>query len=407
MKIRENTFVAQPLLLKSRVQHYAWGSRGDEAIIPRLLGEPADPDKPYAELWMGAHPKAPSMALYNGKWIPLNELIKAYPRPILGDAVATRFGELPFLFKVLSAGEPLSIQAHPSKEQANVLHEKDPLNYPDDNHKPEIAIALDRLTALVGFGKKVELVELLKRHSEITDFLGGETVAAFLQEQNEAQAIRLLYQHYLQAVVEEPARLEEAAGRLKRKISSLTSIDEKEALFISMTEKYGLRDIGLFSIFFLNLLHLKAGEAVFLGAGIPHAYVKGNIVECMANSDNVVRAGLTPKFQDVNALMEILDYGCQPVVFRDVDPDDTLSYHVHADEFCVSRRVLMPGKGFATDSRTVVLLFLVKGEAAVKYSLNEKIEWQKGQALLIPAAVGRVIVEAKRQVLFYEVVVPL
>ena len=143
----------RPFKLISKIQYYDWGTKNAAAFIPSFLGIPAEKDRPYAELWIGAHPTAPSEILLNGQPVPLDKAIESAPREILGEDVARRFGgKLPFLLKVLSAGAPLSIQTHPNKEQAHRLHAKDPAHYPDDNHKPEIAIALDGLTAIAGFG---------------------------------------------------------------------------------------------------------------------------------------------------------------------------------------------------------------------------------------------------------------
>ena len=146
-------FETRPFRLLNKIQHYAWGARNEQAFIAKLLQLEVEKDKPYAELWMGTHPNAPSAVEINDQEkIPLDRFIKQFPKEVLGQKVIERFGvQLPFLFKVLSAGEALSIQAHPNKEQAAMLHQRDPEHYPDDNHKPEIAIALDQLTALVGF----------------------------------------------------------------------------------------------------------------------------------------------------------------------------------------------------------------------------------------------------------------
>ena len=135
---------ARPYRLHNQIQHYAWGTRDNDAFIPHLLQFDPEPGVPYAELWIGTHPKAPSQVeLPDGSMMLLHDWIAQEPRAALGKAVHARFGGLPFLFKVLSAAQSLSIQAHPNKAQAETLHEQDPAHYPDDNHKPEIAIALD------------------------------------------------------------------------------------------------------------------------------------------------------------------------------------------------------------------------------------------------------------------------
>ena len=169
-----NGFKIRPYILKNTIQHYTWGTKNNNAFIPRLLDLDIknEPDKPYAELWIGIHPKAPSLVEYNQDAIPLNQLISKYPKEILGSNCADKFdNQLPFLLKVLSAGEALSIQAHPNKGQAEMLHAKDQKNYPDKNHKPEIAIALDSLTALVGFRAYEEWVEVLHEYPEMKQIL--------------------------------------------------------------------------------------------------------------------------------------------------------------------------------------------------------------------------------------------
>ncbi|HEY3342559.1 MAG TPA: mannose-6-phosphate isomerase, class I, partial [Anaerolineae bacterium] len=148
---RTQSISARPYLMHNQVQHYEWGTHDGDAYIPQLLGITPQAGQPYAELWMGAHPKAPSTVVVDGHDIPLDQWIAAHAQELLGHAVAARFDNgLPFLLKVLAAGEALSIQAHPNKAQARLLRASDPAHYPDDNHKPEIAIAIDSLTAVMG-----------------------------------------------------------------------------------------------------------------------------------------------------------------------------------------------------------------------------------------------------------------
>ena len=172
----------QPYRLRNTIQHYAWGTSGLDAFIPRLLGIAPEPDTTYAELWLGAHPKAPSQVMVEDAGeqvlIPLDQWVAQYPAAILGERIANRFnGQLPFLTKVLSAGAPLSIQAHPDKSQAERLHALDPEHYADDNHKPEIAVALDGLAALMGFKPSSEILRTLQLYPELADFLGDVLLA--------------------------------------------------------------------------------------------------------------------------------------------------------------------------------------------------------------------------------------
>uniref|UniRef100_A0A2K5N384 Mannose-6-phosphate isomerase n=1 Tax=Cercocebus atys TaxID=9531 RepID=A0A2K5N384_CERAT len=245
--------------LSCAVQHYAWGKMGSNSEVARLLAS-SDPlaqiaeDKPYAELWMGTHPRGDAKIFDNrisqktlGQWIAENQ-------DSLGSKVKDTFnGNLPFLFKVLSVETPLSIQAHPNKELAEKLHLQAPQHYPDANHKPEMAIALTPFQGLCGFRPVEEIVTFLKM----------------------------------------------AAGNNMEDIFG--------ELLLQLHQQYP-GDIGCFAIYFLNLLNLKPGEAMFLEANVPHAYLKGDCVECMACSDNTVRAGLTPKFIDVPTLCEMLSY---------------------------------------------------------------------------------------------------
>ncbi|MBU2508197.1 MAG: mannose-6-phosphate isomerase, class I, partial [Bacteroidetes bacterium] len=149
----------RPYKLINQIQNYSWGTKNGSAFIPKLIGFPPESNISYAELWMGAHKSASSKIIVGDRELFLSDAIEKYPNQILGKSVVEKFGKtLPFLFKVLSAGEPLSIQAHPNKRQARVLHKRDPVNYPDENHKPEIAVAIDKLEALVGFRPLQEIL---------------------------------------------------------------------------------------------------------------------------------------------------------------------------------------------------------------------------------------------------------
>ncbi|MBN1874393.1 MAG: mannose-6-phosphate isomerase, class I, partial [Anaerolineae bacterium] len=340
-------FEARPCRLRNTIQHYDWGARDKEAFIAHFLGMQPEPGVPYAELWMGTHPKAPSVIQVDDTTtVSLRDFIAQHPQETLGDAVAGAFeGTLPFLFKVLSTQEALSIQTHPSKEQARVLHARDPENYPDANHKPEIAIALDGLTALMGFKNFAATLATLETYPEIADFIAtafpnGATPLRALRAVERADKItqQAITQQVYQTLIERSARdataLNRALNQLHTRLSSMNALTEEERLFIELRHQYTGADVGLFLLFLLNLIHLKQGEAVFTLPGIPHAYLKGNIIECMANSDNVARAGLTPKFKDAPTLLEILDYEAQPrfIIPERVNETEVV-YHTPVPEF--------------------------------------------------------------------------
>lgn len=406
-------FKPRPYLLKGAVQHYAWGTKNDKAFIPQLIGYKPLMDKSYAELWMGTHSKAPAAVFVDDQWIPLDQLINKFPYEILGKTVCNIFNKkLPFLFKILSVGEPLSIQAHPNKQQAIELHSKDPLNYPDDNHKPEIAIALDELTALAGFKSYNQLLETLKDYPEIRTFIGSEIVyklktASDISEKGLKPLIKEMYSSLMIKSQSHDTELMEAIdelhGRIMKKNRPLT---DAEDLFLTLLKTYPGSDPGLFVLFLLNLVHLKAGQGLFLKAGVPHAYIKGNIVECMANSDNVVRAGLTPKFQDIDTLIEILTYKTTPLkIINGIRKHKEMTYPANVAEFSVSCIDIKKSHKLKQVCKAVQILLVTKGE--IKLSCNQQEHaYKKGHSILIPAVLEKYKIMAEQDASIFKVTVP-
>lgn len=403
---------ARPYLLTNSIQHYAWGTTNEAAFIPKFLGRPVEPDTPYAELWIGAHPKAPSHVLADGKTIAINEWISRFPERLLGQRVAEQFDNLPFLFKVLSAGQALSIQTHPNKKQAEILHAKDPEHYPDDNHKPEIAIALDHLTALVGFKTLPELQNMLEDYPEISVLMGlhtSEAIDHFFNDQpdqTESQILQLFYTSLLQKSLNAPDQLLQAINALRKRLQFEYALTEADELFLELSEIYTDADIGLFSLYAFNLVHLEKGEGVFLEAGIPHAYVKGNIVECMANSDNVVRAGLTPKFKDIQTLIDIVQYkpGKLPI-FKDDFKQDAYTYQTPVPEFVVTRRSLNKGKSLKIADASMHMVLVLEGKAELTWPDGSAV-YSQGDVVFIPACLPEYQWKAEAPLMLYEVRVP-
>jgi len=410
MKIRP-----RPYRLINQIQHYAWGARGAAAFIPRLLNIPAEPGQPYAELWIGAHPKAPSEVVIEGARVPLDRLIAAHSREILGETVAMAFGErLPFLFKVLSAAEALSIQVHPNKAQAIALHKRDPAHYPDANHKPEIAIALDSLTLLAGFKPFAEIAATLAAVPALADFTGAaaERLRA-AQRPTPAEAAELvgeLYATLLRRSLTDQEALAVAVSRHARQLREAgRPLGEIEERFLALREKYGDDDVGLFSLFLLNLVHLQRGEALFTPAGVPHAYLEGNLIECMANSDNVVRAGLTPKFRDVETLVEILAPAPgRPAILRPSPDAQETVYHTPASEFEVSRWELRSGQSRrVTTSGGPEVYLVTRGSIQLRWGTNgETATFGQGESFLVPAVMGIFEILAQGHTEIFRVVAP-
>lgn len=402
-----NDFLARPFLLHNSIQPHPWGERGKEAYIPRLLGLDVESEMtPFAELWIGTHPTAPSkVVMESGEEMLLSELIDKYPTEILGKSVRDRFnGQLPFLLKVLSAREILSIQMHPNKEQAVELHQQDPKNYPDANHKPEIAIALDSLTALAGLIEDQEAQVVMKIYPELGTVLSYDPD---LRPSAEA-----LFKKLLQTAEQDPARIvgaiEKIHQRLLRKPTFLRL--RKEKTFLDYVGQYP-GDVGLLTIFLLKLQTFARNQAIFTPPDIPHAYVRGNIIECMASSDNVVRVGLTNKYKDIRSLLKILDARQKPTFFRRGLNFFKQTYPVPISEYRVTRQLLMPGQNIVDRSNGSLRVFLVtKGRLQLEWQVKDKMsrcELQKGQSVLIPAILDQLVLRSSHLGEYFKVDIPI
>ncbi|MCX3063909.1 mannose-6-phosphate isomerase, class I [Streptomyces beihaiensis] len=331
--------------LTNTVRPYAWGST---TAIAHLIG--AEPTgEPQAEMWMGAHPGAPSRTERG----PLDEVIAADPQRELGAAAVTKFGpRLPFLLKILAAGAPLSLQVHPDLDQAEQGYADEerrgvPLtapdrNYKDANHKPELICALTEFDGLCGFRAPEDAARLLED-------LGVDSLkpyADLLRAHPEEAALREVLTAVLTA---DPAAM-------KQTVADATAAAQRAG---GDYEPYaGLAhhfpgDPGVIAAMLLNHVRLGPGEALFLGAGVPHAYLDGLGVEIMANSDNVLRCGLTPKHVDVPELLRVVRFeATDPDVLRpEASPDGEEVYDTPIDEFRLSRHVLPEG-GAAHDLTT-------------------------------------------------------
>ncbi|MCL5995738.1 MAG: mannose-6-phosphate isomerase, class I [Chloroflexi bacterium] len=402
--------------MHNQIQTYSWGTRNSAAFIPHLLGIAPEPGIPYAELWMGTHPKAPSSVIVDGIQVPLDQWIASHPIETLGREVARRFtGTLPFLFKVLSAREALSIQAHPNKAQAERLHARDPEHYPDDNHKPEVAVALDSLTALMGIKPLPALAESLKRYPELVAFIGPAVCGKVTQAQDAdaRELVRLLLTTLFERSVSQDRELAASIDQLAQRLQTPgQATDEAERLFLDLRKTYSGADVGLFAIFLLNLVHLEAGQGIFVHAGVPHAYLKGNIIECMANSDNVVRVGLTPKFKDAQALIEIMDYEPKPVQVLGGNPGmEQMIYPTPAPEFRVSCYALKNGSVRQEHAGNGPQILLVtQGDILFNWDRGAGIDKQivqRGQSVFIPAALTAFALTAEGNAEVFKADVPL
>ncbi len=402
-------------ILKNIVQAYDWGSY---TAIPELLGKKTVSERPQAELWMGAHPKAPSMVQWDDGWISLLELIEKNPEDILGKEAAEKFdNRLPYLFKVLAAAKPLSIQAHPGLAEAREGFEREnrlgiPLdgfnrNYKDDNHKPECICALTPYWALKGFRKISDIL-----------WLWGKIRPAGLEDEIDALGNnpnpKGLKEFFNRLMTMERDRRRKAVTDAVKKVQKFVQAGEpsKEAgvfeWMIRLNKAYP-EDIGVFAPAMLNLICLQPGQALFLPAGELHSYLEGTGIELMANSDNVLRGGLTPKHVDVPELLRVLS-------FEDREPDILVPvkksecervYPSFAEEFVLS--VISVKKNMTYTSplkRSAEILLCTEGESIITdIEKDEKISLVKGTSAIVPASVRQYGIEGSAVI--YKAAVPV
>jgi mannose-6-phosphate isomerase len=410
--------------LFSQIRHYAWGTCNQQAFIPKLLGIAIEPDLPYAELWIGDNPSAPSTAVPHGQRgykvrdpLTLDQLIQSNPE-ILGQGVLDRWGaRLPFLAKVLSVGDNLSIQVHPDSEQAKILHQRQPEHYPDPYHKPEIAIAIDRVQALAGFRPLSEMKELIHSYPEIVQ-LAGNDLSEQLLEVTDIHDVPHCFSKWFTALcltaLENPDLWVQQVAILSDRLQELSlvrKLDAHEQLFLYLRSRYGSDDPGLFLLFVLNYVEIKPGEALLIPPGLPHAYLQGNLFEVMACSDNVVRAGLTPKHRDLKTLVEIsIPHLSVPLVYRPRAVHAHVEYPVFADEFSIERIHLQMGAGVHLyHPATTYLVYFVEGRADIKFKRGSDWiieDYKHSHCVLIPANFGPIEVRARDEALFFVIKVP-
>ncbi|MCP5063031.1 MAG: mannose-6-phosphate isomerase, class I [Ignavibacteriae bacterium] len=374
--------------LYNSYQNYDWGTKNNNAFIPKFVGDEVEKDLPYAELWIGAHPKLSSKIKIDENYYSLERVIEVFPNEILGKYVAQKFNnKLPFLLKILSSDRALSIQTHPDKKTAEVLHAKDPINYPDDNHKPEIAIALDGLKAIVGFKSFEEIVEVLTKYSELAEAVKYDINSAIDSLTTDKQSI-IIKGIYFEIMNLTETSLMKIIPKILEKIKKEKNRTKEEIVFVQQYNNFG-NDIGLISILLFNYLELAKDEAIFTDAGIPHAYMKGNIIECMANSDNVVRAGLTRKHKDVETLLSILEF--EKSLNEKIIPNFDFTKFIYPtpnSEFELSsNNYLNSEEQIINNNSSVKIILVTYGILIVEWIENDVIfsrEFEQGEAILIP-----------------------
>jgi mannose-6-phosphate isomerase len=376
------------LRLENPIQNYAWGSH---SALSHLLGRPSPTGKPEAELWMGAHPNAPSLVLPSRE--SLAQLIEREPERLLGAQNRARFGaRLPYLLKVLAAETPLSLQAHPTLEQARAGFDAEeaagvPLdsaqrNYKDRSHKPELICALTPFVALCGFRPIEDTLALFRElkapHvSYVLEILEGRPTEAGLAQ---------LFSTLLGLSAERRAELARETLDRCRLLSAVEGPFQHEFTWAVSIGVLYPGDIGIVSALLLNLVQLAPGEAMYLPAGNLHAYLQGVGVEIMANSDNVLRGGLTPKHVDPVELLRVLEFHAAPVnVLRGEVQGSARVYRTPTAEFELQSVTLTAPESITmSDRRGPEILFCQQGQLSVP-SNGQALTLAQGQAVFVAA----------------------
>ena len=375
--------------LTGTLQNYVWGG---EDFLPELLHFAKQPHTHYAEWWLGAHVSSPSTIKIDGKSQSLMEFLMQNPTALGAQSRATFGDELPYLLKILDVKKPLSIQLHPTKRQAESgfaaenargVDLKDPKRtYKDNNHKPEMMIALSDFWLLHGFKTKVKIIETLKTRPSLTALLGKlerQNLHDFYADIMQAGQAELA--DWLLPIVE-ANRTAYANGELTLENPDYWVLYTMEAMEIAPQKL----DPGLICFYLFNIVHLKPGEGIFQDAGIPHAYLRGQNIELMACSDNVIRGGLTPKHVDIPELLKVVD--C-----REVEPEmipaapqnnGSFTYQTPAKDFALENVRFDAGFSLNGTAKNGTILFVMEG--ALQLSENAAVlELKQGESAFIRA----------------------
>ena len=384
--------------IQGRLQHYEWGSH---TAIPEFLGRDSD-DRPWAELWFGAHPVAPALHAHSGE--PLDRLIAGEPRRLLGNEVLRGFGPtLPYLLKIIAPQKPLSLQVHPSRAHAQesfaaenaagLALDADERNYRDDNHKPELVLALTQFEALCGFRTPRRAAAILEGlDTELT-----RRLHQLLIDQPHAQGMRAAFRAIVSPALQPSAEMvaevaQACAARLARDESPSPRIDR----IVCMLQEHYPGDPGVVAALLLNPVTMQPGEAMYVPAGVIHAYMSGTAVEIMAASDNVLRAGLTPKKVDAAEMLQCVSVLAAPpmrIAPEQLTPT-TVAYYVPTDDFELTLTTVEDGPGSFQPRHHIPgigprIFLCLEGDILLENG-GGRAHIQAGQAIFVPAAAGAV-----------------
>ena len=365
-------------------RHYEWGG---QSFIPQLMHVDNTIGKPFAEYWMGAHPSAPAMVATAEGAKALDQMIQENKLEFLGASIADRFGSLPYLFKILDVKKMLSIQVHPSKENAEKGFLKEQLagiaidaphrNYKDQNHKPEVMVALSDFWLLHGFMPAIALKERL------TSLAPLESLLPIFGQDDYAG----LYSYFM--------RLDQAAADAILKPLMEIAVQEVAAGKVDKTHPHWWAnqyyggvvptsniDKGILSIYILNIVHVPTYQGVFQGAGLLHAYLEGQNIELMANSDNVLRGGLTPKHIDIEELLQHIQFEpTYPSILKgDLINSNELQFPCPVPDFGLTKIQLRGGETYTNETNSFEMFLVMQGDVQL-----DGIELKPGELAAVKA----------------------
>lgn len=389
-------------LIDGVIKSYDWGSH---TALAELAGRPSPSDHPEAELWFGAHESAPSPLAGDSESATLEALIAADPVSELGAECSKAFsGRLPFLLKVLAAQRPLSLQAHPTQEQARAGFSREnsagiPIdaahrNYRDDRHKPELVVALEQFDVLAGFRDISKTVGFL---TAVNVSYVAADVAALAASPTPTQLAQTVSRWLRMPRMGCEQATDELVGRISALLASGGRVVDRYGAELSTTLDVARRyrgDRGVLVSMLLNRVTLAPGEGMYLPAGNLHAYLRGTAVEIMANSDNVLRGGLTTKYVDIDELSAVLDFDpISPDVLRPEPSGREYVYPTPAREFALRRWELDSAETVISTNRGPTMILCTSGRVSVRCGSNEA-SVGAGQTLWMPAGAGAVSVES-------------
>lgn len=391
--------------LQGTVQHYSWGGT---TFLPKLLSIENPNHKPFAEYWLGIHAGGPASIEVNQQAVLLSDAIATDPKAALSEPVFNHFGGLPYLFKVLDVKDMLSIQVHPTKEYAKVAFEKEEAagislnapnrNYKDTNHKPEIMLAMSEFWLLHGFKSEAKILETLESIAEFQVLVplykteGLKGLYQFLMEMEQAQVDSLL------SPVVKRALRNKQEDKVDRNAPDwwVAKLYENAAGILPI-------DKGVFSIYLFNIVCVMPGQGIFQDAGVPHAYLEGQNVELMANSDNVLRGGLTPKHIDVEELIHNIKFeSIEPVIIEGTKPCMGESvYPAPVQDFGIASITLDGSNSYSYEAESLDMFLVVEGGCVV----NNQLSVKTGEAFVVFPG-NKLNIHASGKTLIYRAFVP-